>query len=214
VCWCGVAVGGGADLLTPVPLTARLEGTRAVCGRHRGPGLLPAPDANPGMLEMMRLRDRAPDYEDPVPWAGEFTQVPHVGGAHAAGGGQRALDEMTHGLIAELIATQTRTAISAPSGGTSGCSPLGPVGALPRDLACTLVRRDGRPGGARRRLQAADLVCATYLDSGRRVLDAGSAEMKWRSSQPRLLHRQPASGVPAHDAGIEEDVARPRRGTT
>jgi len=34
--------------------------------------LIPAPDANPGMLEMMRLRDRKPPYEDPVPWAGEF----------------------------------------------------------------------------------------------------------------------------------------------
>ncbi|HQL96361.1 MAG TPA: hypothetical protein PL005_16925, partial [Candidatus Hydrogenedentes bacterium] len=61
----------GADLLTPVPLTARLEGH---AGRYVDAivdqWLLPAPDANPGMLEMMRLRDRAPDYEDPVPWAG------------------------------------------------------------------------------------------------------------------------------------------------
>ena len=34
--------------------------------------ILPAPGANPGMIEMMRLRDRTPPYEDPVPWAGEF----------------------------------------------------------------------------------------------------------------------------------------------
>jgi hypothetical protein len=27
--------------------------------------LIPAPDANPGMLEMMRLRDRQPPYETP-----------------------------------------------------------------------------------------------------------------------------------------------------
>ncbi|MCL4204785.1 MAG: hypothetical protein KJ000_20090 [Pirellulaceae bacterium] len=30
--------------------------------------LIPAPDANPGMLEMMRLRDRQPPHENPVPW--------------------------------------------------------------------------------------------------------------------------------------------------
>ncbi len=33
--------------------------------------LLPAPQANPGMLEMFRLRDRQPP-PDLVPWAGEF----------------------------------------------------------------------------------------------------------------------------------------------
>ncbi len=33
--------------------------------------ILPAPHANPGMLEMFRLRDRKPSH-DLVPWAGEF----------------------------------------------------------------------------------------------------------------------------------------------
>jgi DUF1680 family protein len=33
--------------------------------------ILPAPFANPGMLEMFRNRDRKP-YQDQVPWAGEF----------------------------------------------------------------------------------------------------------------------------------------------
>ncbi len=33
--------------------------------------LLPAPESNPGMLEMFRDRDRSP-YRDLVPWAGEF----------------------------------------------------------------------------------------------------------------------------------------------
>ena len=33
--------------------------------------LLPAPHANPGMLEMFRDRDRKP-CADMVPWAGEF----------------------------------------------------------------------------------------------------------------------------------------------
>jgi DUF1680 family protein len=33
--------------------------------------VLPAPHANPGMLEMFRLRDREPSH-DMVPWAGEF----------------------------------------------------------------------------------------------------------------------------------------------
>jgi hypothetical protein len=47
------------------PMAARLDGII-----HNW--LIPAPDANPGMLEMMRSRDRKPPYEDPVPWAGEF----------------------------------------------------------------------------------------------------------------------------------------------
>ena len=33
--------------------------------------ILPAPHANPGMLEMFRLRDRSPSH-DMMPWAGEF----------------------------------------------------------------------------------------------------------------------------------------------
>lgn len=33
--------------------------------------LIPAPDADQGMIEMMQLRDRKPPYEAPVPWAGE-----------------------------------------------------------------------------------------------------------------------------------------------
>ena len=33
--------------------------------------ILPAPLANPGMLEMFRNRDRQP-YQQQMPWAGEF----------------------------------------------------------------------------------------------------------------------------------------------
>src|SRR5450759_3778134 len=58
-------------LATP-PLAFALEGelSRRLAA-VTDQSILPAPFANPGMLEMFRNRDRRP-YQDQVPWAGEF----------------------------------------------------------------------------------------------------------------------------------------------
>ena len=61
----------GPALATP-PLAFALEGELARrLAAVTDQWILPAPFANPGMLEMFRNRDRRP-YQDQVPWAGEF----------------------------------------------------------------------------------------------------------------------------------------------
>ena len=68
--------------------------------------LLPAPESNPGMLEMFRDRDRRP-YRDLVPWAGEFA------GKYLTGAVQvwrltrdERLGMRIRSFVAELIAAQ------------------------------------------------------------------------------------------------------------
>ncbi len=208
----------GADLLTPVPLTARLEGH---AGRYVDAivdqWLLPAPDANPGMLEMMRLRDRAPDYEDPVPWAGEF-----VGKFLTSAVLMRrisdsaALDEMTRGLIAELVATQDADGYLGPFRKDKRLLGHWDLwGHYHAMLALhTWFAETGDEAALAAACRAADLVCATYLDTGRRVLDAGSAEMNMAVIHSLgLLHRE--TGKPEYlrmMRAIEEDWARPPAG--
>ncbi len=77
--------------------------------------LIPVPDANPGMLEMMRLRDRKPPYEDPVPWAGEFV------GKYLTScvlfcrlSDDKALREVTARVMRELIRTQAKDGYLGP----------------------------------------------------------------------------------------------------
>ena len=77
-CLCCGAWAGFSTLAAPAPLETpavhlRLEGeVGARLDAVVENWLLTAPLVNPGMIEMMRLRDRTPAYEDPVPWAGEF----------------------------------------------------------------------------------------------------------------------------------------------
>ena len=82
------------------PMAARLDGII-----HNW--LIPAPDANPGMLEMMRLRDRKPPYENPVPWAGEFAGKYLTSCVLACRlSDDPALREVTARFVRDLIQTQ------------------------------------------------------------------------------------------------------------
>ena len=82
------------------PMAARLDGIIRNW-------LIPAPDANPGMLEMMRLRDRKPPYEDPVPWAGEFVGKYLTSCVLACRlSDDKALRDVTARVMRELIQTQ------------------------------------------------------------------------------------------------------------
>ena len=142
--------------------------------------ILTAPAANPGMLEMFRMRDRQPPYENPVPWAGEFA------GKYLTSAvllrrmsDDPRLDAQIRDFVAELISTQADD---------------GYMGPFPRDqrllgnwdlwghyhvmLGLYLWYRDtGDTSALDAAVRAADLVCDTYLDTGKRVYDAGSHEM-------------------------------------
>ncbi len=162
--------------------------------------LLCAPAANPGMLEMFRVRDRKPEPQL-VPWAGEFAGKYLISAVQAL----RMTDspplraQMT-GFVAELLAAQDKD---------------GYIGPFPRaqrllgnwDLwghyhvmegLLLWYEQTGDPAALAGCQRAADLVCHTYLDQPRRVFDADSHEMNMaiihglgmlyrHTSEPRYL---------------------------
>ena len=154
--------------------------------------LLRAPQANPGMLEMFRVRDRQP-VPQPVPWAGEFVGKYLISAVQAL----RMCDDprlrqQVSNVVAELIATQADD---------------GYLGPFPKDIRLlknwdlwghyhaiqALVlwhEHSGDPAALTAARKAGDLVCNTYLDTGKRVFDAGDSEMNMSIlTAMALLHR-------------------------
>ena len=141
--------------------------------------LLQAPDSNLGMLEMFRVRDRKP-VPSLVPWAGEFAGKYLISAIQTMRMvDDSRLDALLKRVIGELIETQSED---------------GYLGPFPRRerllghwdlwghyhvmLALMMWYEDTGDISAKQcALKAADLICKTYLDSGRRVYDAGSHEM-------------------------------------
>lgn len=141
--------------------------------------LIPAPVANPGMIQMFHLRDRAP-LPKLVPWAGEFAGKYLISAIQAMRMSDRAdLRERVGEVIGKLIASQA----------TDGY--LGPFPKAIRlkgnwDLwghyHCMLAllmwhEETGDESAIKACRRAADLICSTFLDGSLRVADAGSPEM-------------------------------------
>lgn len=141
--------------------------------------LLPAPDANPGMLGMFRVRDRKPTPSI-VPWAGEFAGKYLISAVQALRMTRRKdLEDRVASFVEELIATQ------APDGY------LGPFPEGERLLGnwdlwghyhvmqglLLWHERTGDAAALDAATRAAELMERTYLDGARRVIDAGSPEM-------------------------------------
>lgn len=168
----------------------RLESLPQARFRFRGPvgariaanveqWLLCAPRANPGMLEMFRLRDRHPPPQL-VPWAGEFagkylcSAVPALRQTD-----QPALQAHLSNFVAQLLATQADDGY------------LGPFPRAERLLGhwdlwghyhlmlgfLLWHEHTGDPAAVEACRRMADLICRIYLDGSRRVYDAGSHEM-------------------------------------
>ena len=141
--------------------------------------LLHAPQANPGMIEMFRVRERQP-VPQLVPWAGEFVGKYLISAVQALRmSDDPRLRQQVSDVVKAFLATQAEDGY------------LGPFPKKDRLLKnwdlwghyhaiCALLLWHEQTGdvaaftAARR---AADLVCATYLDTGRRVFDAGDPEM-------------------------------------
>ena len=154
--------------------------------------LLHAPQANPGMIEMFRLRDRQPPPQL-VPWAGEFVGKYLISAIQSLRmTDDPRLREQVTDVLKELIATQAED---------------GYLGPFPKDVRLlkhwdlwghyhaiqALVlwhEQTGDTAALAAARKAADLVCATYLDTGRRVFDAGDHEMNMAIlTGLALLHR-------------------------
>jgi len=172
--------GGRLVFQSPHGARIRLQGAMGErVERNIDHWLLPAVDANPGILEMFRVRDRRP-MPDIMPWAGEFMGKYLVNAIQGCRMSDRPdLREHVRRTIAELISTQAEDGY------------LGPFRQEERLLGhwdlwghyhCMLALLmwheetgdEQALDGARR---IADLVCRTFLDTGKRVLDAGSPEM-------------------------------------
>jgi len=141
--------------------------------------LLPAPLANPGLFEMFALRDRDPAPKL-VPWAGEFAGKYLISAIQALRMSTDAeLERTAREMIKRLIASQAEDGY------------LGPFRKEERLLGhwdlwghyhCLLAllmwheqTEDTAALDCARR--AGDLVCRTFLGTGKRAFDAGSDEM-------------------------------------
>ncbi len=154
------------------PMAARLDGVI-----HNW--LIPAPDANPGMLEMMLLRDRNPPYENPVPWAGEFVGKYLTSCVLACRlSDDEGLRNVTERVMRELIQTQAEDGYLGPFPDKHLLGRWDLWGHYHCMLAMVLWHHDtGDADALRATMRAADLMCATFLDTGQRVYDAGDHEM-------------------------------------
>jgi len=141
--------------------------------------LLPAPAANPGMLDMFRARDRKP-VPKLVPWAGEFVGKYLISTVQTLRLTKDArLRDQAKSIVAEFIGTQADDGYLGPFPKSDRLLKhwdlWGHYHAL---LALALWHEySGDRAALTAARKAADLVCSTYLDTNRRVFDAGDHEM-------------------------------------
>ena len=143
--------------------------------------LLPAPDANPAMLQIFRDRDRTP-YRDLVPWAGEFAGKYLISGVQALRlERDTALHSHLRAFVTELIATQRPDGYLGPFPAAENM-----VGPGRWDLwgqyhvmlgLLDWYKLTGDSAALTACRQCADHFCSTFLDTDLRVIQAGSEEM-------------------------------------
>lgn len=141
--------------------------------------LLSAPLANPGMIEMFRLRDRKP-VPELVPWAGEFIGKYLISAIQARRmTDDTRLDPFLGEVISEFIATQADDGYLGPFRKEErllGHWDLwGHYHAL---LALLMWHEDtGDPAALACARRAGDLICTVYLNTDLRPRQAGADEM-------------------------------------
>ncbi len=141
--------------------------------------LLVAPEANPGMLEMFRLRDTKPT-PDLVPWAGEFVGKYLMSAIQACRmTDDPALRPYVESVIDELLTLQADDGYLGPFPKEERLLGHWDLWGHYHILLALLMWHedtgDERVLDCARRI--ADLICDTYLDAERRPIDAGSHEM-------------------------------------
>jgi len=141
--------------------------------------LLRAPAANPGMLEMFRVRDRVP-VPQLVPWAGEFAGKYLISAVPALRMSGRAdLRERVGSFVGELLATQADDGYFGPFPVARRLLGEWDLWGHYHVMQGLLLWHDfsGEIGALEAVKRAADLMVRTYPEGGRRVLEAGSPEM-------------------------------------
>jgi DUF1680 family protein len=141
--------------------------------------LLEAPLANPGMVEMFRVRDRKPTPAL-VPWAGEFVGKYLISAIQALRmSNDPRLERLVKELIDELLDCQAEDGYLGPFQKKERLLGQWDLWGHYHIMHALLMwherTADERALLACRRM--ADLVCKVYLGTNRRVFDAGSHEM-------------------------------------
>jgi len=141
--------------------------------------LLRAPQANPGMIGMFRVRDRQP-VPQLVPWAGEFIGKYLISAIQALrmSDDPRLRQQVTN-VMAALLATQAEDGYLGPFPKSERLLKHWDLWGHYHVMYALALwhERTGDAAALAAARKAADLVCATYLDTGRRVFDAGDNEM-------------------------------------
>ena len=140
-----------------------------------------APNANPAMLQMFRDRDRTPT-RDLVPWAGEFAGKYLISAVQALRlTNDRELKARLKAFVADLIATQATSGYLGPFPTAEGMTGAGRWDLWGQYHVMLGLYEWYRTTGDKAALAAcrrcADHFCHTFLDSEKRVLQAGSEEM-------------------------------------
>jgi DUF1680 family protein len=141
--------------------------------------LLPAPLANPGMLEMFQVRDRQP-VPNLVPWAGEFVGKYLISAIQALRMTERPeLRALVSQTVAALIASQAEDGYLGPFPKQIRLKGNWDLWGHYHCMLALLMWHEATGDGAALQScgRASDLICHTFLDSNLRVFDAGSPEM-------------------------------------
>ena len=155
--------------------------------------LLVAPKNNPGLLDMFANRDKPPK-PDLVPWAGEFVGKYLISGVQAMRmSDDPRLSEALAAIVNRLLSLQAEDGYLGPwpkNERLLGYWDLwGNYHVMLGLLLWHEQTGDQKALAACRRM--ADLICKTYLDTNRRVFDAGSHEMNMSVLHGlTLLHRK------------------------
>ena len=161
--------------------------------------LLRAPLANPGMLEMFRVRDRLPAPQL-VPWAGEFVGKYLISAVQALRLSENPdLRRQTAEVVAELITMQADDGYLGPFPKEIRLKANWDLWGHYHCIEGLLLwhEQTGDAAALACARRAADLVCQTYLDSGHRVIEAGDPEMNMAIIHGLgMLHR--ATGEPRY----------------
>ena len=141
--------------------------------------LLRAPSANPGMLEMFRVRDRSPAPQL-VPWAGEFVGKYLLSAIQSLRmSDDPRLRAEVERVVKELIATQADDGYLGPFPKKDRLRGNWDLWGHYHCIEALLMwhEQTGDHVALAAARKAGDLVCNTFLDGNTRVFDAGSHEM-------------------------------------
>ncbi len=141
--------------------------------------LLRAPQADPGLLAMFRLRDRQP-LPQLVPWAGEFAGKYLISAIQALRmDSDPKLKATVAAVVQELIACQAADGYLGPFPESDRLLKNWDLWGHYHVMLALLMwhEQTGDATALEAACKAADLACRIYLDTERRPRDAGSTEM-------------------------------------